>query len=108
LLHIGRFSVGVFFISRYLITIYAIGDDGTTYALTRREQLPHPSIKGIEAAQPSEDHMARSRKVEMDLEPVGIILSFGTPVEESPRVLSYEWAPVPLSELDPAEAILAA
>lgn len=52
--------------------------------------------------------MARSRKVEIDLEPVGIILSFGTPVEESPRVLSYEWAPVPLSELDPAEAILAA
>ncbi|MEI6812940.1 MAG: hypothetical protein WCL36_02060 [bacterium] len=52
--------------------------------------------------------MARSRKVEMDLEPVGIILSFGTPVEESPQVLSYEWAPVPLSELDPAEAILAA
>ncbi len=52
--------------------------------------------------------MARSRGVDVDQEPVGIVLSFGSPVEETPRVLAYEWAPVPTSELDEAEAILAA
>jgi hypothetical protein len=52
--------------------------------------------------------MSRSRKAEIEQEPVGIVLSFGIQVEDSPRVLAYEWAPVPLGELDPAEATLAA
>ncbi|MGYP003327627570 len=59
-------------------------------------------------AQPSEDQMARSRAVETESEPVGIIIAFGAPAAESPRVVAYEWAPVPVSELEPAEAVLAA
>jgi hypothetical protein len=52
--------------------------------------------------------MPRSRKVQLEQEPVGIVLAYGHQVEELPRVLAYEWAPVPVSELDPAEAALAA
>jgi hypothetical protein len=55
-----------------------------------------------------EARMPRSRKLDVEQEPVGIILSFGVQLEDSPRVLAYEWAPVPMSDLDPAEATLAA
>ena len=46
--------------------------------------------------------------METESEPVGIIIAFGAPAAESPRVVAYEWAPVPVSELEPAEAVLAA
>jgi hypothetical protein len=52
--------------------------------------------------------MARTRRVEVEQEPVGIVISTGARYEETPRIVAYVWGPVPAEELAEAEAILAA
>lgn len=48
------------------------------------------------------------RQAEPQEEPVGIVISCGSRVEETPRFVAYVWGPVPELELAEAEAMVAA
>ena len=42
-----------------------------------------------------EDIMAKSRKAEIEQEPVGIIISRGSRAEQTPKFIEYVWGPAP-------------
>ncbi len=48
------------------------------------------------------------REVEIEQEPMGIIISGGNRTEETPRFSAYVWGPVPTEETKPAGAMVAA
>ena len=50
--------------------------------------------------------MAKSRKVEIEQEPVGIIISRGSRAEQTPKFIEYVWGPAP--EGEPSSDMVAA
>jgi len=52
--------------------------------------------------------MARRRETDKETEPVGIVISRGSRVEDPPRFSAYVWGPVPAAELESAGEMVAA
>jgi hypothetical protein len=52
--------------------------------------------------------MAQRRKTEIEQEPMGIVISRGSRAEETPRFTAYVWGPVPETELEDKEKMVAA
>ncbi len=50
--------------------------------------------------------MGKIRSVEIEQEPVGIVISRGSRAEQTPRLIAYEWSPAP--EVDAAGEMVAA
>lgn len=50
--------------------------------------------------------MAKSRSVEIEEEPVGIVISSGSRAEKAPRLIAYVWGPAP--EMEPNGEMVAA
>jgi hypothetical protein len=50
--------------------------------------------------------MAKIRPVEVEQEPVGIVISQGSRAEQTPRLVAYVWGPAP--EVEPAGDMVAA
>jgi hypothetical protein len=52
--------------------------------------------------------MKQQRQVEMEQEPLGIIISGGSRVEDVPRFSAYVWGPVPTGETEQSGEMVAA
>lgn len=52
--------------------------------------------------------MKQRGQVEVEQEPVGIIISGGSRAEEVPRFSAYVWGPVPTSETEPTGEMVVA
>jgi hypothetical protein len=50
--------------------------------------------------------MAKTRPVELEQEPVGIVISRGSRAEQTPKLLAYVWGPAP--EPEPSGEMVAA
>ncbi len=49
--------------------------------------------------------MAHRRSVEIEQEPVGIVISGGSRAEPTPRFTAYVWGPVPTPEIEESGAL---
>ena len=63
-------------------------------------------IEGARRERSREREMPKIRQVEVEQEPVGIVISQGSRAEQTPRLVAYVWGPAP--EAEPSGEMVAA